>query len=297
MLDRIEFLLGEAFVALRRNGWMTFAAISTAAVALFLLGGLAYVSLKAYETAEHMSEKFDLRVQLRPDVSEEKVQEVSAAIEKMEGVATVTHIPKEEAWAEFKKQFHSELVSDLDNPLPESFRVSLTDLEHTEAVVAKIRGLRSVDPKHGVVYKKEDTQFMYQLLGVLRVVGGTLGSLLLLTSGVLIYNAIRLTVVARRKEIRIMQLVGAAQSTVRTPFVIEGTIQGMVGGFVATLLIWLSQWVVYENSRSIDAMASAASFPFWTIVAILCGVGASIGCLCSWLAVREPLRLRAGGNA
>ena len=134
---------------------------------------------------------------------------------------------------------------------------------------------------------------MDQLMRIMRWMGGGFGSLLLITAGILIYNAIRLTVLARRREIRIMELVGASHFTIRTPFVIEGMCQGMIGGAIGSILILAAQAALEQQMKTqVNAMATLPPFPLWIAMGILAIMGAAFGMLCSTLALREPLRLR-----
>jgi cell division transport system permease protein len=294
MLDRLEFLLGEAFVALRRNGLMTFAAISTAAVALFLLGGLGYVYVRINQYTSELTGKFDMNVNMKVDLPRQKAIEVGNKIAAMPGVKSVTLIPKEDAW---QKQQQDVKVSGegLENPLPDAFKVMLTDLKQADALADRIQQMPEVYPApDGVIYEKDVQQNMGHILSIVQWTGGVLGFLLFMTSGILIYNAIRLTVIARRREIRIMQLVGASYFTVRTPFVIEGMIQGAIGGFIATFLLWSAQLWFVQNVNAVTSTTNIAPFPFWGMLGLLMALGAAYGLFCSSAAVREPLRQGAG---
>src|SRR5580658_7798538 len=98
MLDWIGFVLSEAMIALRRNGFMTFAAVSTVAVSLFLLGGLGYTYMRALDYARSIPGKFDMRVFLRPGASPETISGVAARMRAIPGVVSVAWIPRAKAW-------------------------------------------------------------------------------------------------------------------------------------------------------------------------------------------------------
>jgi cell division transport system permease protein len=294
MRDRLQFLLSEAFTALRRNGLMTFAAVSTSAVALFLLGGLAYVYMRVSAAAEDVSGKFEMRVWLKEQTTVAQVKEVAKKIRAIDGVKEARWVPKEHEWQR-QRQEMPDVTEDLENPFPHSFKVVLTDLSKASDVSTKIQMLPSVETD-GVTYMKAEQQFMDELLRFLRWLGFGLGGLLLATAGILIYNAIRLTIFARRREIRIMELVGASQFTVRTPFIIEGAVQGAVGGALAALLILAAQSAVQRQVVAIQPLTKFAPFPLWTAMGLLAIAGGIFGSLCSTLALREPLRSRTGGH-
>lgn len=290
MIDKIEFLLSEAFIALRRNGLMTFAAISTAAVALFLLGGLGYVYFRVSQFTTNVSGKFEMSVFARMDLPRDQVMALGEKIKAMPGVKSVKLIPKEEAWRKQQEEVHIS-GEGLENPLPDQLSVLLSDVNKADQLAKDIQNLPEVYEPNGVEYSRDAQQLMSQMLSVVRWLGGALGSLLLATAGILIYNAIRLTVIARRREIRIMQLVGASYFTIWTPFVIEGMVQGATGGFLATVILWGAQIYVHGFMQKISADVGFPAYPFWPIALLLMGIGAVYGFLCSTFAVREPLRM------
>src|SRR5580700_2917825 len=99
MLDRFAFVFGEAWIALRRNGYMTFAAVSTVAVSLFLLGGLGYSYMRAVDYARSSPAKFDTRVFLLPGTYKETISATAKQIRQIPGVGSFAWIPRANAWA------------------------------------------------------------------------------------------------------------------------------------------------------------------------------------------------------
>jgi cell division transport system permease protein len=198
-------------------------------------------------------------------------------------------MPKENEWK--KEQEKNPLdTQGLENPLPDALKVRLSKLEGADDMI------RSIQKMPTVLEVDDDPHSRSAVLGflnLLRWLGTVLGGLLFLTGGILIHNAIRMTIIVRRREIRIMQLVGAPQAIVCTPFLLEGIIQGLLGGAVATLLVSLANQVFLRFAeKSIDIGSRNASFPMWTVLLVLCGIGSAYGFLCSALAAREPLKLR-----
>jgi cell division transport system permease protein len=287
MLDRLQFLFSEALVALRRNGFMTLAAVSTVAVSLFLVGGLGYAYLRVNAFADKLPKMFDVLVFLKDGTKQPEISKTANAIRAMPNVAEAVWIPRAKAW-EKEKQKLPEVMEDMENPLPDALRVKMSDLEGADVLTARIAKLPHVLK---VASDTKSQQAVQGLLSVLRWLGGVLGGLLFLTGGILIHNAIRMTIVARRREIRIMQLVGAGQATIRTPFLIEGVLQGALGGLLAGFLIWPTSLLfvkfVQENSTF-----DVSPFPIRAGFFVLCAIGAGYGFLCSLLATLDPLKLR-----
>lgn len=296
MLDRFEFLIGEAFVALRRNTLMTAAAITTSAVALFLLGGLGYLYFRASSTLADASGKFEMRVYIRDGSSMDTIKETAARLRKIDGVRSVNWIPKDKAWERFRKQNPS-ITEGIDNPFPDGFKVIVEDVALTRKIGSQIQSMAVTLPSpDGVVFQEDEERLLNELLELARWIGGGLGIVLFVTAGVLIYNAIRLTVDARRREIRIMQLVGATSLTIRTPFVIEGVIQGMVGGILAAFLIQIANGALQDYVRTqLSSTWQFPEFPVGAMVLSLGLVGAVFGLVCSGFSVRGPLKVALKG--
>ncbi len=292
MLDRIEFLLGEGLAAFRRNGMMTLAAVSTAAVALFLLGGLGYSYVKVRDYADSLSSRFTMQAFLRDGTSRSEISKTAEAIRAIPGVAEVRWIPRETAWAKWQRE-DPEVTAGLDNPFPDSLKVSLAQIEKTQEVVAAIEALPAVHPTDRVQFLADDQKVLGASMRFIRWLGLVVGGLCLLTAGILIYNAIRLAVVARRREIRVMQLVGASFATIRVPFLIEGALQGVLGGLLATLLLYSVHTYLAYRLSDFTALGRMGGFPGLRATLALTLSGAAFGALCSALAVRNPLRLGA----
>ncbi len=292
MFDRLGFLVGEALIALRRNGTLAFAAISTVAVSLFLIGGLGYLYYQTDQYAKTLPGKFEMRVFLKQGTSLEGVQKTAAQLRAIPGVGPVSWIPRDKAWAKMRKDSPA-LTEGLDNPYPDAFKVTIADLHRGDAIAQAVRGLSAVDPSpNAVSYLRDEQRFLDELLQVFKLVGGVVGGLLFVVAGVLIYNAIRLTVLSRRLEIRIMQLVGASRFTIHVPFVIEGIVQGTIGGIIATGLLFGGNYFLGEFLRSFAALSNLPQFPLLDMLMLLTLTGAAYGIVCSELALRARLQYR-----
>lgn len=288
MFDRIAFVIGEAMIALRRNGFMNFAAISTVAVSLFLVGGATYSYLKAVEYANTIPGKFDMRVYLKDDATDKTVIDTANKIRKIPGVKEVNWMPKDAAWQRFKDENPAFIkkIGDIGNPLPHGYKVTIAQLSDGPAIAETISALPTVRPSEGVQYLKQEQETVDQGIRLLKWIGTGIGGLLLLTAGILIFNAIRLAVLARRREIRVMRLVGASPMTVFVPFLIEGGVQGCIGGAVAAGLLYLANLRVGEFLRSLNSKGGLPPFPVVDSLLVLCTAGAVYGIFCSILSLR-----------
>lgn len=296
MLDRIEFILEEAIVALRRNGMMTVAAISTSAIALLIFGGLGYAYLSLLAYLGTLQSEFELRVSIEGDLSAAQKHKMAQELRAIPGVESVVLLPKEVEWRKFlEKQKLHEFYADQPNPFRDQFQVRLKTLEDAESVTAALLEHPLVYKKEGVRDARKQREFAIALMRLIRLIGGFLSLISFITAGTLIYNTVHLTVMARRNELRIMSLVGASRGTIRWPMLLEGGIQGAVGGLFAGLFLW--GLVAYIASRSIDWLGLGKSadpqFPAALVIFALVVLGAALGILSAGLSVRKYLRLGA----
>jgi cell division transport system permease protein len=273
---------------------MTIAAISTVAVALFLFGGLAYVYLGVSGYANDLSGKYEIQAYFKDGSTYSEIKSTAETLRKRDGIKTVVWIPRDKAWEKERRE-NPELTAGIENPFPDALKITVSDVKGTNTVVAAIKAMPQIQPDQ-VMYHDPTQRFLTDVLKLIQWLGVVLGGLLLTTAGILIYNAIRLTIDARKREIRIMQLVGASHVTVRVPFLIEGAVQGLAGGMIATLLLWGAhtgvEWYIVNNLTALEARAK---FPLESTASILGAIGALYGIVCSTLAIRGPSRLRTKG--
>jgi cell division transport system permease protein len=291
MFDRLEFVLSEAIVSLKRNTLMSFAAIATAAIALFLLGGLGYAYYRINDFALEQASQFKMRVFLREDIEPQQIVLAEEQIRSIDGVSGVRYVPKEAGLQQFilREEFDVADIEGFANFAPNEFEVYIEDLGMLDAVLAELNALDAKDPDEPVNYLGDYQDFISGSLALIRWLGGVVGGVLLLVTGFLIYNTIRLTINARRREIRIMQLVGATPTTVWSPMFIEGAIQGAVGGFIAAILLSSGNALVRTSvANNFEIFGDPGPFPVFRMMLYLVSIGAFYGLICSAIAVREP---------
>jgi cell division transport system permease protein len=285
LLDRIEFLLLEAFTSLRRNTWMTFSAVTTSAMALLLLGGLGLGYMRIMQFAATLPSKLEMRVMMQMDLPQEEVMQFGEKIRTIPEVAKVELLPRDQAWEEMRAAY-PDVTEGMENVLPDAYKVTMRDVGKADLVAAKVEAMPGQD---GVEYMRTEYNLIDQAVKLIRLIGALLGGMMLLTSGVLIYNAIRLAILARSREIKIMQLVGASRSTIWTPLLIEGVVQGALGGAIAATVLWPAFESVQSMAASLAFLQEGRSpFPVTMAYTSLIAVGSVYGLLCSVIAVRDP---------
>lgn len=294
MLDRISFLFGEAMQSLRRHGFMTFSAVTTVAIALYLVGSLGYAYISAMGYAKSIPGKFEMYVLLKEGTEKRTISETATAIRTMPDVATVNLIPRTKAWERLKQQ-QPKWTEGIENPLPDAFKVSVSDLKRADQIADAIRALPAVEPEDGVKYMADEQRAVTRVLTFLQWLS-SMGFLLLIIAGILIYNTIRLAAINRQTEVYIMRLVGASRLTVAIPFLLEGVIEGALGGLLSamfvrgTLLLVTREFSGIGNSspwnEALNSSSNVQSFPLAAAFAVLTSLGAVYGLICSIIAIR-----------
>jgi cell division transport system permease protein len=235
---RFEYLFRETTSGLRRNGLVAFAAISTTFIALLLFGLALLISRQVSLMIEATTGNVEVAVYLTDPVNPDTVRSLTQTLTELPVVANVDFEGKNEACARFKELFANQqaLVNNVDcSALPASLRVKLDAPERYSQVEAVMRGQPGIDR---IV---DQSAFLERLFAVTRVfrVGVLLISFVMLVSAaILIANTVRMGLFARRKEIGIMKLVGATNWRIRTPFLIEGLFESLLGATAAILVLF-----------------------------------------------------------
>jgi cell division transport system permease protein len=291
--SRISYFFRETALALRRNALVTFAAISTVFISLFLVGGALLVGEQVRLMTGEWAQKVEVSVFLREDVSDEERDALEQKIQDIPEVQTYYYETREQAYERFQEQFRDSesLTENVDaSAMPESFRIKLTDASKFPVIRARLAGDPAIDEV------KDEQAVLKKLLAVTSVLRtGVLAVaiIMLLSAAGLIGNTVRMAVFARRKEIAIMKLVGATNWFIRVPFLIEGMVQGLLGGIFAVLAIFAMKFLF------IDPLRGRIGFiPSWVdtqeilfTVPILLGVGMLIAAVASLLAMRRFLEV------
>jgi cell division transport system permease protein len=289
---RFGYFFRETGAALRRNALVTFAAISTVFISLFLLGGSLLVERQVRLMTGEWASKVEVSVFLRDDASEAEIQTLGEKINSIPEAERSYFETRQEAFENFKTLFRDSpaLIANVDpEALPQSYRIKLTDPSKFEVIRARLAGEPAVEEV------RDEQALLKNLLAVTEVLRtGVLAVavIMLLAAAGLIGNTVRMAVFARRKEIAIMKLVGATNWFIRIPFLIEGTVQGLIGGVVAVLAIFAMKFAFIDPLRGNVAFVTAwidtpeILFP---TVPVLLGAGVLIAATASLLAMRRFL--------
>ncbi|MDQ7041638.1 MAG: permease-like cell division protein FtsX [Rhodothermus sp.] len=242
----LTYSIREGLAGLRRARFATVAAISAMTVALVLIGVFAAVGYHAHQVTDWLRQRVgEIEIFLEDDVDDSIARALYARVQAIPGVAAARYISREEARQIFLEEFGQEGEVFLDEPfLPASIRVRFEPTMAAPDTLARlVEWLATWNHVDEVVFNQPLLIKVQQNLRLITLVGLALGLLVVLAAVFLVANTIRLTVYARRLLIRTMKLVGATDSFIRQPFVIEGMAQGLIAGLLAASIVALGYQV------------------------------------------------------
>lgn len=290
-LRSLEYAVSESAIGIRRNGLMSVASIVTIALSFSILGAFALLALGLNDVAQSLLNDFEIGVFLRNDVTEEQVSAIEAELKQMPHVAKVSFITKDAAWAKMRRDLQREvdLSGVQGNPLPDSFCIKLDHPRHTAETARELREIAHVEEVvegRQIVLKIVKFADMMKLIGIIAAGG------LFLIAAFIVSNTIRLTLYARRREIRIMQLVGASNWFIRMPFMLEGMLLGSVGGAIAFgVVLGGSQYVSDAVSKAMPWLGQFSSRIEPTqFLAGMVALGCVVGAVGSTISIRKFLK-------
>ncbi len=292
MTSNWEFFLREAFKNLRLNLLMSVTAATTTAVCVLILGVSLLVSAHVEEIIRQAGQDVAITAFFPDDTSQENIDTVRGSVEGYPEVREVTYVSKEEALSRFREMMadQPEIFEGINSDiLPASLEIQLNDSRDSNAVADKLKGEGFAEGEISYPQQTIDrlNRFTDYVVWALR---GTT-ALFFVASVLLIFNTVRLSIFARRQEIEVMKLVGASDGFVRTPFVLEGLMQGLVGATLAALLVaWINAiFVDWAQEGLIPVSSQAVNIPLVLLVLIF--TGTAIGILASFFSVRRFLKV------
>jgi len=294
--------LREGIRSMLRNGWMTFASLSSIGISLFILGVFVLLTTNVNYIAEHVESQVEIHVYLNLDIEDSEVSRIQNSIGSMPEVDRITFVHKDEGLEILKQSIGEEWVEGFEgdtNPLPHAFTVQVKEPEQVGMVAEKIYGLNDLfdpPPIDEVNYGEETVEDLFAISNFINRVGLVIVVGLAITAMFLIANTIRLTIMARRREIGIMKLVGATNGFIRWPFFVEGAIVGFIGAVIPLAVLLIGYDRITNSPRdNLSFMAMINLRPLEDIAvplsALLIGLGVLIGVTGTLMSVRKHLKV------
>jgi cell division transport system permease protein len=261
-LRALGYFFQEALTSLWRSRLTGALSVGTIAVSLFVLGAFLTVASNLSHAVARWRQKVEVTFYLSEGLEPRIRQSLIDRLHEDAMVESVTVVSREDALDRFRALFRDlrTLPDDLgENPFPASLEVTLkSDRQSPEAVQAMVEAYRNAPGVAEVQYDLLWIQRLSTAIRLVRGLGAVLGGILVLASVFTISNVIRLTVYARQDELDIMRLVGATQAYVRGPFVVEGMLQGGLGGLLSVGLLWIAFRVLAPDAIAASALLGRA---------------------------------------
>ena len=299
-LSGVKYLTKQGIDNIWKNRMMAFASFCVLLVSLLLVGIsiLFYVNLNSIIGG--IENKNEVIVFLDQNITQEETEDVQAKLEQIDNISDISFYSKDDAFDSMKDSMaeYADVFDSLgdDNPLPDSFRIKIKDINLTSETVTLINELDHVS---SIRAPYDFVNILTEMRKIISWVAMAIIIALVIVSMVIISNTTKASVFARRNEISIMKYVGATDAFIRVPFFVEGMITGIVAGIGATVITWLGYDAVVDlltkevNVLNIIGMGSI--IPFNNIIFKVAGAyivaGAFIGALGSALSTRKYLNV------
>lgn len=295
------YSIKQGIVNIYRNKLFSLASIGTIAACVFLIGLFYAIVLNFQFIVQNAEEQVGITVFFEQGTEQARIDQIGEQIKKMQGVNEIKFTSAEEAWEGFQKSYFAqapELAEGFkdDNPLANSanYTVYIKDISKQSEYVEKIEQIEDVR----LVKYSQSTVSTMTSFG--RLVGYVSVAIIIILLGVgifLISNTVMMGISVRKKEIRIMKLIGASNIFVRAPFIIEGVIIGVIGAAIPLGILWIVYDKVVEfvmtqfSALSTFVVFLPAGEIFTTLTPMSFAIGAGIGFIGSILSIRKHLKV------
>lgn len=286
----------DSFKNISRNGWMTFASVSAVTVTLILVGVFFVIMMNLNRVAQTIEDDVQIRVHIDVAATPQDQLALKSEIERIPEVKSVTFSSKQKELDNLVSSLGEEGKSfklfEQDNPLNDVFIVKTKNPTDTMKVANQIKKANYVAK---VKYGQGKVEKLFKFIKASRNVGIVLIIGLFFTAIFLISNTIKITIIARRREIKIMRLVGATNTFIRWPFFLEGLWLGVIGAILPIILISITYYRAYDYITPYLEGTFIKVLPFdpfmYQVSGILILMGALIGVWGSLMSVRKFLKV------
>lgn len=296
-ISTIFYTLRQGFRNLFRNKWFTLASIATISACLFLFGLFYAIVMNFQHIVKTAEEGVSVTVFFDEGIEDTRIQQIGEMIQKRPEVSQIVFVSAEEAWATFSEQYLGEYKDGFtENPLEDSanYQIYLNDVSMQQALVTyleSIEGVRLVNRSEvtATTLTGVNALVAYVSVGIIAI--------LFAVSIFLISNTVTIGISVRKEEINIMKYIGATDFFVRSPFVVEGMLIGLIGSAIPLGIIYaLYNMVIQYVTARFSMLSELLSFLtvqdiFDVLTPVSLGIGVGIGFLGSIITVRKHLRV------
>jgi cell division transport system permease protein len=299
-VSRLTFFLSEAYRALRRNAAPSLAAIVTIAVTVLLIGVLVPVLDASGSKTDDVRSQLELKVFLFDDATNNEISNLQDKIGAIPHVENVEYVSPAAALKILEDRLEDKSLLDQlnSNPLPPAFNVKVDNPDNLESVQTALSPPDSTGKPQPInaaideIVTGEQTQQIREVTGAVKILLAVIAALLAIASVFLVGNTIRLSIYARRREVEVMQLVGATNWFIRWPFVIEGLVVGLAGAGIAIGILLIGKTIIVDPlSNDFALIDNLDTIAFAPLVAALVTGAMAVAALGSGITLRRFLRI------
>lgn len=240
-MSRTGYLLGEGFRSIFKHGFMSFASVTIIMACLIIMGSVSLLSVNIDALIADLEDQNEIVAFVDEDYTDDEAQLLGDTVRKIDNIATAEFIGREQAMENFMSNYDEELMEGIDSSVFRNrFVIQLSDIADmavTKAALERIPGIVKVNAH------LDYAESFITIRNIVSVVSLVLIAILVFVSFFIMSNTIKLATYSRREEIGIMKMVGASNTFIRLPFVIEGLILGIFG----SLLAFLAEWGIYNG--------------------------------------------------
>ncbi len=295
MIKSFFYSLKQALVQVNRNKTMTLTSLFSITAMLLILGMFFILVVNVNLLTESAKDQFDMvEVYILDDATDDQINTVIDSVKNLDYVDTVEFLDKDDAMNEMKSRWgdNGYLLDGLqENPLPRSVRITLKNIEDSQQVVDYVGNFDGIEK---VKYNQSEINKILRITNSIQVGALVIIVFLILVSIIVVSNTVKLTVLARGREISIMKYVGATNWFIRGPFLIEGMIIGIFAALISSgVICGVYSLITVNISEQMLVMFSTGLVPvaFMTknLIVIFLALGISIGAMGSMISMRRFL--------
>ncbi|MBO6229115.1 MAG: permease-like cell division protein FtsX [Ruminiclostridium sp.] len=298
-MSNFSYLVKRGVGSVFRNTMMSVASFFVLLVSLLLIGLSVLVAMDINVVMTNIEEKNEIDVYVYGNVEQSVLNHIYDALDSNPNKLSVVFYSKDEAWADKQNEMPEmkELFEYLpENPMPHTYRVTVKDISKISDTADEFRSIEGVEK---VTAPYDFASALVNIRSTLSVIAGAILVVMIVTSIIIIYNAIRSSVFARAKEINIMKVVGATNSFVKIPFFIEGMFIGVAAGAASWFITKITYEAIVQLFReditiwSIFGLANMVQFDqvTWYFLAANCILGALLGAIGTIISTGKYVRV------
>jgi len=279
-LRALFFILRQTLANLWAARTPVIGAVVSIGLSLSIIIGLVAVSVKGLRSFDYFKHKFQMEVFLKPNVTDSETQTLHNKLSDINQIKSIRFISRQEAAVIFEREFGEKIMDVLgENPLMPSFQLrfyrKMTHPAIIENVKLRIQEMEGVDE---VKYHKEILLMLERYFRLIVVVGSAVVILAGIAMNILIKNTIRVSIFARRKQIEILRLLGAGNFFIRLPYILEGVVEGALGGALAAIILTFGHKMINyatEVFLNVSVSSSDLIWPSAISLGVLIGISSS----------------------